>query len=125
MKYLLNQTLSVHPAMADSWRGNPIEGEEFQYLHDPFRPLWSSVARMIFTSNPRAGEKKADNQAPPVSQYTDYLADRSRDWIVWLGHASYLMQLNDLRLLTDPQLTDMPFIPLSVFISYAASTTSC
>ena len=114
MQYLLNPDLPVHPAVADSWRGNPIEEDEFQYLRDPFRPAWGTVLRMMLSPNPQRREKKADHWIPRVSASTDYLSDRSQNWIVWLGHACYLMQLNGLRFLTDPQLTDMPLVPRRV-----------
>ena len=114
MEYLLNPALPIHPAMADDWPGNPIAGDEFQYLHDPFRPAWSSVAKMVFTPNPQRAEKKNDRWVPRVNPDIRYLADRDRNWIVWLGHACYLMQLNGLRYLTDPQLTDMPLLPRRV-----------
>ena len=114
MQYLLNPDLPVHPAVADSWRGNPIEGDEFQYLRDPFRPAWGTVLRMMLSPNPQRREKKADHWTPRVSTSTAYLDDRNANWIVWLGHACYLMQLNGLRFLTDPQLTDMPLVPRRV-----------
>ena len=109
MDYLLNRDLLIHPALAGSWRGNPVEDDQFQYLRDPFEPEWTSVLRMMLLPNPQRAEKKADHWVPPVAQDTEYLADRTRNWIVWLGHACYLMQLNGRRYLTDPQLEDMPF----------------
>ena len=114
MEYILNPALPIHPAVADRWRGNPIEGEEFQYLRDPFRPQWSQVARMMLLPNPQRAVKKADKWVPRVNPDVSYLEDRSKNWIVWLGHACFLFQLNGLRFLTDPQLTDMPFVPRRV-----------
>ncbi|MCP9236121.1 MBL fold metallo-hydrolase [Lewinella sp. JB7] len=114
MEYLLNPALPVHPARADRWRGNPIVGKEFQYLHEPFAPRWSKVMRMMLTPNPQRSEKKRDHWVPRVSPDVSYLGDRSRNWIVWLGHACFLLQLNGLRFLTDPQLTDMPLVPRRV-----------
>lgn len=115
MEYLLNPDLAVLPAMEESWRGNPIEGDEFQYLSDPFRPKWTSMARMVLSRNPQRAAKKQDQWTPPVSTETAYLNDRDRNWIVWLGHACFLFQLNGLRFLTDPQLADMPMIPRRVY----------
>ncbi len=114
MEYLLNPDLPIHPALADRWRGNPIVGEEFQYLRDPFRPQWSQVFRMMLLPNPQRATKKADKWVPRVNPDVSYLEDRSENWIVWLGHACFLFQLNGLRFLTDPQLTDMPFVPRRV-----------
>jgi L-ascorbate metabolism protein UlaG (beta-lactamase superfamily) len=114
MEYLLNADLPVHPAKPD-WRGNPIKGNEFQYLRNPFRPAWGTVMRMLATPNPQRAAKRADHWRPPVYASVDYLNDRTANWIVWLGHACFLMQLNGLRFLTDPQLTDMPLVPRRVF----------
>ncbi len=114
MEYLLNPDLPVHPARAEDWPGNPIMGNEFQYLLRPFRPEWSLMFRMLVTPNRQRKEKKNDHWVPKVSPTNDYLGDRSQNWIVWFGHACYLMQLNGLRFLTDPQLGDMPLVPRRV-----------
>ncbi len=114
MTYDFNPDLPFLPAVAGDWRGNPIEGGEFQYVRDPFRPDWSVLLRMLLSRNPQRAEKKADDWTPPVSTDVTYLEDRSRDWMVWLGHACFLFQLGGLRYLTDPQLGDMPFVPRRV-----------
>ncbi len=114
MEYLLNPDLPVHPAVADTWCGNPIENGQFRYLQDPFEIGYGPILRMMLSPNPQRAAKRADRWVPPVDSDVSYLSDRSRNWIVWLGHASYLMQLNGLRFLTDPQLRDMPLIPRRV-----------
>ncbi|NJB84995.1 L-ascorbate metabolism protein UlaG (beta-lactamase superfamily) [Lewinella marina] len=114
MEYLLNPDLPVHPAQAGRWRGNPVIDGQFQYLRHPFRASWPPVLKMMLTRNPQRAQKKADSWRPPVHPDVGYLADRSRNYIVWLGHAFFLMQLNGLRFLTDPQLEDMPLVPRRV-----------
>jgi len=57
---------------------------------------------MLFSANPQRKEKKADKWIPEVSADLAYLEDRSKNWIVWLGHACYLMQFNGIRILTQP-----------------------
>ena len=111
MRYLLNPALPLHPAAPTDWRGNPIEDGEFQYFRDAFRPEWSKLGRFMLGFNPERAEKKADKWTPVVSQDVSYLEDRERDWIVWLGHACFLFQLDGRRYLTDPQLSDMPTVP--------------
>lgn len=115
MEYLTNPDLSFHHDAPANWKGNPYDGKEFKYDRDPFRPDWSVLLKMIFTANPQRAEKKADTWTPEVSADVTYLEDRERDWIVWLGHACFLLQLNGIRFLIDPQLTDMPFVPRRVF----------
>ena len=114
MEYLLNPELPVLPAVAHRWHGNPFADGAFQYEQDPFEVAWSPLVRMLVSPNPQRAEKRADRWAPPVKPGLAYLEDRDRDWIVWLGHACFLLQLNGERYLTDPQLGDMPFIPRRV-----------
>lgn len=113
-RFVRNPDLPFHAAAPAEWRGNPMAGREFLYERNAFRPDWSNVLRMLLTPNPQRKEKKRDNWIPQVSAATDYLADRSANWIVWLGHACYLLQINGVRYLTDPQLTDMPLVPRRV-----------
>ena len=115
MKYELNPDLPVLEAKRSNWPGNPIEGKEFQYEQQPFRPQWSKVLRMMVSPNPLRAAKKADPWVPAVSQDTGYLEDRERDFVVWLGHACFLLQLGGRRYLTDPQLGDMPLVPRRVY----------
>ena len=115
MQYLLNPDLPLHPRAPEGWKGNPFADKEFKYDRDPFRPDWTMVLKMLFTPNPLRAEKKADTWTPEVSADIAYLEDRERDWVVWLGHACFLLQFNGIRFLIDPQLTDMPFVPRRVF----------
>lgn len=115
MQYLFNSRLTFHLSVSTGWQGNPFENEEFKYLRNPFRPDFGALLKWFFSANPQRAEKKADNWTPPVAADVSYLDDRSKDWIVWLGHASFLFQLNGVRLLTDPQLRDLPLMPRRVF----------
>ncbi|TXF88311.1 hypothetical protein FUA23_15130 [Neolewinella aurantiaca] len=114
MEYKSNPRLAFHSSAPAGWRGNPFEDKEFKYVKNAYRPDWKSAVKMVLSGNPQREEKKADTWTPEVSAGVTYLEDRSRDWIVWLGHACFLMQFNGLRFLTDPQLTGMPFIPRRV-----------
>ena len=108
MTYLYNPDL---PIVRADWPGNPFDGTKFGYPELPdFKPEWGPVFKMLFTANPQRAAKKADKWVPPTSSATAYLEDRSADWIVWLGHASFLLQLDGIRYLIDPVLYDLPFI---------------
>ena len=113
MQYLKNADLPFIPQLGER-KGNPYDGREYLYERDPFRPNWAEVFKMVTSRNPQAKKKKADNWAPPVSADVSYLNSKRENWIVWLGHACFLIQLNGVRILTDPQLRDMPFIPRRV-----------
>ena len=117
MPYLDNPALDTVRA---DWPGHPFERGRFGYPELPdFRPEWGPVFRMLFSRNPRRAEKRADAWMPAVSADTAYLADRSRDWLVWLGHAVFLLQLDGKRYLTDPVLYDLPFLPRRVPLPFA------
>ena len=108
MQFIDNPEL---PTLRTDWPGHPFDGKRFGYPEMPdFYPSWRTVAKMVLTPNPRRAEKKADDWLPPMSADTAYLDDRRADWIVWLGHACFLIQLDGVRYLTDPVLYDLPFI---------------
>ncbi|MGB3546724.1 MAG: hypothetical protein WBA17_07100, partial [Saprospiraceae bacterium] len=110
MQYRSNPDLSFLPARAHDWRGNPYHEGYYRYLEKPFRPEWSKMLRWMITPNPQRAEKKQDKWLPTVAPDYSYLNDRTRDWIVWLGHACFLFQLGGVRLITDPMFSNMPLI---------------
>lgn len=120
MQYLSNPELSFHQSVPANWQGNPFEGKEFKYERNPFRPDWSALLKMLYKPNPKRTQKKvAKYWTPEVSTDTSYLDDREQNWVSWLGHACFLIQLNGVRFLTDPQLTDMPFVPRRVHAPFS------
>lgn len=76
---------------------------------------------MLTTANPQAKEKKEDKWIPPVVPGTDWVADRERDFVIWLGHACFVIQLGGVRFITDPVLYSMPMVPRRVFPPYPVS----
>ncbi|MCB0639922.1 MAG: MBL fold metallo-hydrolase [Lewinella sp.] len=108
MEYRLNPNL---PTIRDDWRGNPVRDGVFQYLEEDFFPEWRTVWRMMTSPNPQRDEKKADQWRLPAVEGTDWLTDRDADFIRWLGHATFVIQLGGVRLITDPVLGNMPMTP--------------
>ena len=106
--YIKNDKLeTIHP----DWPGNPIKGDTFQYLSkaNSFKPSWLKILRWGITPNPqRAAKKKAAKEwSLPVKQL-DQLPNLAEDCVIWLGHASFLIQLNGIRIITDPMFYRMP-----------------
>jgi L-ascorbate metabolism protein UlaG (beta-lactamase superfamily) len=69
------------------------------------RPL----LRWKLTRNPKAAAKRADRfqlELRPVTQ----LPDPARDYLIWLGHATFLIHVQGRTLLTDPCLTAPPLM---------------
>lgn len=114
MEFIKNDKL---PVVRSDWRGNPFSGGQFQYLGEPFEPSWNKLLRWQLGPKPQREEKKNDNWRPPVYPGSDYL-EQSGDFIAWLGHATFLIQLGGVRLLTDPVLYDLPFLPRFVRPAY-------
>ncbi len=63
-----------------------------------------------FTPNPQKAEKKADPFRLSVHENDQFLAETG-DFLVWLGHASFVLRLAGVTVITDPIFFDMPFVP--------------
>lgn len=107
MDFLLNPNLEL---IKPNWPGNPHDGKMFRYPDQPFFPSFRKLIKWQFSGNPQRAQKKADNWKPSVHEAMDHL-DQNKDFICWLGHASFLIQIDGQRLLTDPVFSDLPFIP--------------
>ena len=81
------------------WPGNPREGGRFLGYRGQLDLGWRKVMRYMTSGNPQSAEKGADDYRPP--EVTDDI-HRPGDWVCWLGHASFLIQLDGVRYLTDP-----------------------
>ncbi len=114
MQYLRNEKLET---IRPDWNGNPLISGEFQYIGKSFRAEYSTLFRFFATSNPQAKEKKADKWRPAVHQKIDYMRG-DEDFIVWLGHATFLIQLNGVRMITDPVFYDLPMLKRFVQIPF-------
>ena len=60
-------------------------------------------------------ERREPASALPVLKPDLHRLERAEDALVWFGHSSYLLQLDGVRLLVDPVLTDK--WPMSLFFS--------
>ena len=112
MEYLYNKHLKT---IKPDWKGNPFDGTEFQYTDRPFKPDWKVIFKMMLSSNPQAKAKRTDDWRPEVHFDTSYL-NQKEDFIVWLGHASFLIQINGKRILTDPVFYNIALLKRFVLI---------
>lgn len=117
MQYLKNSDLKV---IKPDWRGNPFYKGEFRYLVTPFRPNYGKIMKWMLTPNPQRQEKKADKWLPKVIDDKSYLQSQE-DYIVWLGHATFLIQVNGVRIITDPNFMDTFYMPRKVMPPYPIS----
>lgn len=70
----------------------------------------TDVLKWKLTPNPQAEQKSNEHYQVPVMKNAELLDDRERDFICWLGHASFLIQMGGKRFLTDPCLTAPPLM---------------
>ena len=76
-------------------------------------PEWGDILRWQMGSNPRGAEKKADKFRPDLVEGSSWL-NASGDYAVWLGHASFYISVNGVRMIVDPVLRSLPMIPRKV-----------
>jgi L-ascorbate metabolism protein UlaG (beta-lactamase superfamily) len=84
-----------------NWKGNPSVNQKF---FDPGKRITFILKRVIkwqLTRNDKKEENKNDTWRLKVLKGTDFL-NRTDNCIVWLGHASFFLQLNGTRIIIDP-----------------------
>jgi L-ascorbate metabolism protein UlaG (beta-lactamase superfamily) len=106
--YLRNEKLTT---IKKGHAGNPFREGRFYGEYDS--GAGKSVLKIIkwkLSRNPRAEEKRTDSFALNVIQH-NHLPGETGDYIMWLGHASFLIRINGRSIITDPCLTQPPLIP--------------
>jgi len=92
----------------NNFQGNLYKDGAFQnvYEHAGSKGLWE-VIKWKLTINPQAEEKSSEKYSLKV-QKNNKIFEEKRDYIVWLGHASFLIQIDGKKIITDPCLTAPP-----------------
>ena len=116
MEWKKNEQLTT---IREDWKGNPVADGRFTYLDEPFYPSGSKLLQWFFRPNPQRREKVADTWRPDVKPIGDSPASLQGDFICWLGHESFLIQIAGRRLILDPVLFDLPFLSRKVPLPYA------
>ncbi|WP_435357854.1 MBL fold metallo-hydrolase [Emticicia sp. SJ17W-69] len=89
------------------WKGTPIDQfGKFIYPENPTIISYSEVLKFMVQPNPQRAFKKQDSWRISVIKNGNWLNDSS-DKIVWLGHASFFIQLNGIRILIDPMFYNL------------------
>lgn len=98
------------PSVKSAFKGNEIIDGVFQNLYGSSggESFWK-VLKWRFSSNKQKETKAAEKHSMPVTEASKVLQDKE-DYILWLGHASWLIQINGKKILTDPCLTSPPFV---------------
>jgi L-ascorbate metabolism protein UlaG (beta-lactamase superfamily) len=94
------------PTIKKDWKGNLlINGEFCNDSIEESRSMWKAI-KWKLSKNPQAEQKKRD-KFKLASMHLD-LNTSSDNNIIWLGHSSFVLNINGVRLLTDPCFFDLP-----------------
>lgn len=97
-KFKFNPALQF---IKDDVQGNAFVNGQFIAQNGKEKLPYQRLVKWITTANPQRKEKKNDNYTPEVIKNTDFLFTQENT-ITWLGHSSFYIQLNGLKILTDP-----------------------
>ena len=93
-----NQLKTIHP----DWKGSPLDQNGRFMNHEfPFTHKFGTAFKWMLSPNPQAAEKKRDTWRIEVVKNDKILTDPN-DKIVWLGHASFYLQIANKKILIDP-----------------------
>lgn len=100
----------VLPTILPNYAGTPLD-QNGKFINEEFPTVISyrAVLKFMLERNPQKEQKKKDNWRISVLKNGEWLSDTA-DKIVWLGHASFFIQLSGVRILIDPIFGKMPFV---------------
>lgn len=108
-KFTSNPKLITIPPNED-WKGNPVDEKgRFINLYHPFESSFGDLIKWQTSKNPQAEEKKAETRKLKV-EFDTTVFQGNEDYLIWLGHATYLMRIDEKVFLTDPLLIDNTFL---------------
>jgi len=97
------------PIIKDNWEGNLVIDGKFQNDSIHRNTPVSDVLKWQFSRNPQRKEKRNETFQLQIQDFNPLtMQDNS---IVWLGHSSFLINVNGLRMITDPCFFNLPFSP--------------
>ena len=97
------------PFIKKGWPGNPVIDGRFVNEMEREQPEWGKLWRWMRSTNPQQEEKRNDQWRLKVISEHDLLQG-DEDGLVWLGHATFLIRLDGVSILTDPNFSDSRFL---------------
>lgn len=109
MRYTSNPQLPTILPSSD-WLGTPLDSKgRFVNLYHPFESSFGDLIKWQTSKNPQKEEKKSETRRLLV-ELDSTIWKGSDDYLVWLGHATYLFRIDGTVFLTDPLLLDNTFL---------------
>lgn len=108
-RYRQNRTL---PFVVEGWRGNPTyKGRFFNVGQRPSHGV-KNILKWKLSPNPQRREKRTEHWNPPVYRVhtLDMPRYRHKNYLFWIGHNSFYLQLAGKRILFDPVFWDIPMV---------------
>ncbi|MEX2511656.1 MAG: MBL fold metallo-hydrolase [Cyclobacteriaceae bacterium] len=100
------KTITPHP----DWNGTPLNKKgNFVNLYHPFESSFGDLWKWQTSKNPQKKEKGEETRTLKI-EYDPNTLSIGDDYLIWLGHATYLIKVNGLVMLTDPVLFDNLFL---------------
>ncbi|WP_297334985.1 MBL fold metallo-hydrolase [Algoriphagus sp.] len=105
LNYTENPSLS-YTAVPEDWKGTPqLSDGTYQNLYYPFESSLWEVLKWKLSKNPYSDQKKKDDRTLEIQPMKTFQPN-GKDQLIWLGHASFLIHLNGITLITDPVWLD-------------------
>ena len=99
----------INPGLAvvkEGWKGNTVIDGKFHDDATSKGISFSKVLKWRFSRKPQRKEKHNDTFRLRAHHFD--ASSMPENSMVWLGHASFLLNLNDIRLITDPSFFNLP-----------------
>ncbi len=106
-KYIYNSSL---PFVKNNYNGNRTVKDRF--TNYPFvdpDPSFKKVLQWKLGNNPQKAQKKSDSFKLDV-EFMPSLPSGSDNYMIWLGHASFLISYEGVKIITDPIFGSLPLI---------------
>lgn len=105
--YTANPTLRT---INEDWPGTPLD-QNGRFINTEYPTIiqFPQILKFLTQRNPQRAVKKTDTWRISVQKNDAWLADPD-DKIVWLGHASFFIQLSKVRILIDPMFGRLPLV---------------
>jgi L-ascorbate metabolism protein UlaG (beta-lactamase superfamily) len=96
------------PVVKKGWQGNIVLDGRFSYDTVADYKSLSAGFKLGFSRNPQKEEKRNDIFQLQIQHFNP--VSMQENSIVWLGQSSFLININGIRLITDPSFFNMGFI---------------